>query len=220
MCGPTRRSLLTGVYPHTHTNFYNELPVPFEQVSYLKLLSDGGYDSDYFGKWHAGPGDAADHGCKGVSSMEGYGNPYIHRDYKDYLAENNLPEATFRIDHVLGWEEWGDRQPGSTYPGLVEGNADYHPRNPYGAGEHAAGVLLTPKETHEAFYLANRAYEALRTIAARDDDVPFSLRVDFWGPHPPYFPTQEYLDMYKDVEFPEYPSWNSGLAGKPDCYHR
>ena len=46
----------------------------------------------------------------------------------------------------------------------------------------------------------------------------FSLRVDFWGPHQPYFPTQEYYDLYKEVSYPPYASFNSVLEGKPEVY--
>lgn len=42
--------------------------------------------------------------------------------------------------------------------------------------------------------------------------------MDFWGPHQPYFPTQEYYDLYKDMSYPPYASFNSVLEGKPEVY--
>ena len=220
LCAPTRYSLLTGVYPHTHKNFFNTSEVPFDGQTYLDLLADAGYENWYFGKWHAGPGTAGEHHCKGVS-YPGYGSPYPHPDYGDYLVENGLPEPTVDIQHVLGWPEWGYGQPNALNPDLYEGNKAYPLRQSPYCGQHAVGTLNTPKETHEAFYLAHRACQAVSELAARPDGAaPFSLRVDFWGPHQPYFPTREYLDMYRDVEFPPYPSWDSDLAGKPACYHR
>ena len=50
LCAPTRRSLLTGVYPHTHKNFFNFPQIPFEHKTYLELLSEAGYENYYFGK--------------------------------------------------------------------------------------------------------------------------------------------------------------------------
>lgn len=150
-----------------------------------------------------------------------YGNPYVQDDYKAYLRENGLPEAMFDVTHVLGAKDFRYGEPGSVYEDLVEGNHRYQCKDPTWCGEHAAGLMVSPRETHEAFYLAARARRQLEEIAAQGPGAgPFSLRVDFWGPHQPYFPTQEYLDLYKDVQFPEYPSWNSQLEEKPESYHR
>lgn len=220
LCAPTRYSLLTGLYPHTHKNYFNTSEVRFDRETYLDILADAGYENWYFGKWHAGPGTAGEHNCMGIS-YPGYNSPYTHQDYADYLAQNGLPDPTVHIRHVLGWPEWGYGKPNGLNPALYEGNEAFPLRQSSYCGQHAVGILNTPKETHEAFYLANRACEAVRVLAARPEGAaPFSLRVDFWGPHQPYFPTQEYLDMYKTVDYPPYPSWNSDLSGKPLCYHR
>ena len=48
-----------------------------------------------------------------------------------------------------------------------------------------------------------------------EDDQPFTLRVDFWGPHQPFFPTQEFLDWYKPEDIKEYPSFRNDLHDKP-----
>ena len=45
------------------------------------------------------------------------------------------------------------------------------------------------------------------------------LRVDFWGPHQPFFPTQEFLDMYDPEKILEYPTFNSKLKDKPHTLH-
>ena len=81
-------------------------------------------------------------------------------------------------------------------------------------GEHAVGTTVTPKETHEAFFLADLACHQLEELAAGGDD-PFTLRVDFWGPHQPFFPTQEFLDMYDPKEIARYPSFDNDLRDKP-----
>ena len=89
-------------------------------------------------------------------------------------------------------------------------------------GEHAVGSTLTPKETHESFFLATLACEQLEKLAKSESDQPFSLRVDFWGPHQPHFPTQEFLDLYPKEDFvlPEYGSYRNRLQGKPGAYYR
>ena len=220
LCGPTRRSLLTGLYPHAHKQYFNYSDPPYDHEVYLDTLAGAGYDNYYYGKWHAGPGSALDHGCQGVCHTD-YGNPYVRQDYKDYLARRGLPEARFDIKHVFGVREFGYGKPGTFYEDLVVGNHAYQSKDPAYCGEHAVGVTTTPKETTESFFLADLACQRLEQLARRPADAgPWSLRVDFWGPHQPYFPTQEYLDLYKDAQFPEYPSWNSGLEGKPKAYLR
>jgi arylsulfatase A-like enzyme len=78
--------------------------------------------------------------------------------------------------------------------------------------------VTTPKETHEAFFLANLACDRLRKLAKSRNRKPFSLRVDFWGPHLPYFATQEFADMYNPAEIPEYGSFRDDLKTKPEIY--
>lgn len=64
------------------------------------------------------------------------------------------------------------------------------------------------------------ACDKLEEIAKSGDDRPFSLRVDFWGPHQPHFPTQEFLDMYPDFHIEKYGNHDDTLEGKPGTYHR
>ena len=63
LCGPARRTILTGLYPHTHREIKNDICAPFLHELYLDKLADSGYHNYYYGKWHAGPGTAHDHRC-------------------------------------------------------------------------------------------------------------------------------------------------------------
>lgn len=58
LCTPTRRSMLTGLYPHNHGFVTLEeaenLPTRDQGILY-ELLARRGYRNYYFGKWHAGP---------------------------------------------------------------------------------------------------------------------------------------------------------------------
>ncbi|AEV28366.1 arylsulfatase A family protein [Sphaerochaeta pleomorpha str. Grapes] len=209
LCGPVRRTMLTGLYPHNHRNLYNQEPAPFERDTYLEVLDAAGYDNYVFGKWHAGPGTALDHRSKGFSPAE-YGNPYITGIYKEYLEKNHLPAPLHVIDTVFANENTAQ-----TFPSLVEGNNAYT-CDQYWCGEPCFGKTVTPKETHEAFFLSSLACEKLKDL--QHSEKPFHMRIDFWGPHQPYFPTQEYLDLYKDVKIPRYPNFDDNLADKPKTY--
>ncbi|MCP4763815.1 MAG: sulfatase-like hydrolase/transferase [archaeon] len=210
LCGPARRSMLTGLYPHNHNEIKNNTNYPFDKDTYLDLLSDAGYKNYYYGKWHAGPGTALDHNCEGFS-YTGYNQPYNKPEYKEYIEKNNLPEFEARIvTHLM--KKWAN-----LFCGYKVGEL-YKPKGLLGPAAHATGIMEIPKENHEAFFLASLACDKLKEIAKNGNEKPFHLRVDFWGPHMPYFVTQEYLDKYNPEDIPEYPNFKDDLKNKPKIY--
>lgn len=213
MCGPARRSFLTGLYPHTHAQVHNENDPPYDHDVFLEALGQAGYANYYYGKWHAGPGDAKDFGCEGHSTTS-YGNPYITDDYRQYIEERGLEPATHLIEHAFMADSYIEQ---GYFNGLEKGNL-YRCETDW-CGEHASGITVTSKESHEAFFLANLACDQLEAIARDPDpEQPFCLNVHFWGPHQPFFPTQEYADLYTAEEIGVYPSFNDRLEGQPDVF--
>ena len=207
LCGPARRTMLTGLFPHNHGEIHNGTDHPYDREVYLDTLAEQGYRNYYYGKWHAGAGTAYDHACEGLSHPS-YGNPYNTPEYRQYLEQRGLPEYEVVIQRSFLDPE--------KRPEVVEG-APYRSHADW-CNEHATGIVTTPQDTHEAFYLANLACDRLRSLASSADDSPFSLRVDFWGPHQPYFTTQEYADLYRPEDIPEYPSFRDDLLNKPEIY--
>ncbi|NVM55065.1 MAG: sulfatase-like hydrolase/transferase [Candidatus Helarchaeota archaeon] len=211
LCGPARRSILTGLFPHNHGEIVNDTNHKYDRITYLEKLAEDGYENYYYGKWHAGRKTAHYFNCEGFS-YPSYNNPYTKSEYNEYLEKNNLPPFEVQIQRSF-WE------PGRKYyflPDVKEG-ALYKPKS-YWCAEHATGIMTTPKETHEAFFLASLACNKLKDIVKSGSKKPFHLRVDFWGPHQPYFATQEFLDMYNPNDIPEYPSFRDDLKSKPEVY--
>ncbi|MHA1491406.1 MAG: sulfatase-like hydrolase/transferase [Promethearchaeota archaeon] len=213
LCAPARRSMLNGLFPHKHGELTNFSFREFKYETYLEKLAEEGYKNYYFGKWHAGPGTALDHKCEGFCYPD-YNNPYTKPEYKEYLEKNNLPHFQVRIKHNFMDSEstmWKNLN-----VKVVEG--ELHKIEGAAMNEHCTGVMTTPKETHEAFFLANLACNKLKEIAESGGDKPFHLRVDFWGPHQPYYATQEFIDLYPPETIPEYPSFRDDLKNKPKIY--
>ena len=210
MCGPARRSMLTGLYPHTHGQVHNENDPPYRHDVYLDILAENGYTNYYYGKWHAGPGCAYDHHCTGLS-QSGYGNPYNTPEYAEYCKKRGLPRAQHMVERALRPDSYENSH---FFKKLKEG--ELYQCEDYWCGEHAIGLTVTPKETHEAFFLANLACDKLEELAKQDSDEPWSLRVDFWGPHQPFFPTKEFADLYDPESIPMYPSFENDLHDKPE----
>ena len=86
------------------------------------------------------------------------------------------------------------------------------------------GIMQSPKEFHGAFFLADMVNTELESIAASNSDEPFMMSVNIWGPHHPYYPTQEYVDLYTDENgviggnIEEYPSFNDPFINKLKVY--
>ena len=204
LCGPARRTILTGLFPHNHGETHNGTDHPYDREVYLDTLAANGYQCFYYGKWHAGAGTAHDHHCEGFC-YPSYNNPYTKPEYEAYLKERGLPFPEVRIQRHF----W--KREGMEVGELWKQTGDW-------CNEHATGILEAPEDTHEAFFLANLACDQLRVIANSGNEQPFALRVDFWGPHQPYFPTQAYADLYRPEDIPEYGNFADPLDTKPSIY--
>ncbi len=208
LCMPARRTMLTGVFPHNHRLLKNdETQTPSEHEVYLDVLAREGYRNVYLGKWHAGPGCAYDHHCEGFSYTS-YNNPYTKPEYKAFCDARGLPLAEHLIER--------DFTPAYRRQEFMTPGGLYRCRGDDWCDEHASGLTVTPKETHETFFLANLACDTLRELAK--DGQPFHVRVDFWGPHQPYFPTREFAGLYNAEEIPEYGNFRDDLSNKPGVY--
>ena len=138
MCGPARRSMLTGLYPHTHGQIHNENDPPYNHEVYLDTLAENGFRNYYFGKWHAGPGSAYDHHCEGLSES-GYGNPYLTEQYREHLeSETIYLKRNIALIMLLQQTNMNCK---IIFLGLKEGNT--YQCHTFWCGEHAAGVTTT-----------------------------------------------------------------------------
>ena len=54
LCSPSRASILTGLYTHTHTVADNYNPLPDNLTYFPEYLQEAGYETAFIGKWHMG----------------------------------------------------------------------------------------------------------------------------------------------------------------------
>ena len=74
LCSPSRASILTGQYAHTHTVVDNDAPLPPGLKFFPALLQANGYQTSFFGKWHMGnTGDMPQPGFDYWLSFRGQG---------------------------------------------------------------------------------------------------------------------------------------------------
>ena len=168
-----------------------------------RALLDAGYRCAWFGKWHVdNRRPAQDYGFEGFS-LPGYGYPYASDAYRQYLERNGLDDPLARVE--IGGER-GSRA------GDEISLAD---RQSWFEYESGLAMLQGPVETHEAFFLSELAARWLDGPG----EQPFFLRLDTWGPHPPYLLGAPFADLLDDELIDLPPNFSSDLAARPQ-HHR
>lgn len=79
------------------------------------------------------------------------------------------------------------------------------------------GELEGPIESTVPYFLTQHTMDLMDGF--RQEDQPFFIWHNFWGPHGPYFAPTEYVDQYRDVAIPEWPNyhWPSREIAGPHC---
>ena len=74
LCSPSRASILTGQYAHTHRVIDNDTPVPEGTPTFPEELQGQGYQTAFIGKWHmGGNSDMPTTRFKALNDNEKYG---------------------------------------------------------------------------------------------------------------------------------------------------
>lgn len=171
-CAPSRASMFSGLYPHTTGVLRNDEPW---HHSWIERLGDAGYHCVNVGKMHTYPYEAS---------------VGFHERHVVENKDRETPRLPFYLDT---WDKalWarGVRKP--TRVTYAE-REDYEER--LGAFEWEP-----PADLHADTFVGSLATMWLdRWPGTR----PFFLQIGFPGPHPPYDPTPEALDLYRDQPVP------------------
>ncbi|WP_455631878.1 sulfatase family protein [Parabacteroides sp.] len=99
LSSPSRASILTGMYSHSHKVVDNTAPLPEGLIFFPQYLQENGYKTAFFGKWHMGndsgaPQPGFDH-WEGFKGQGEYYNPRINTNgewiqYKDSTYVTDL----------------------------------------------------------------------------------------------------------------------------------
>ena len=196
LCTPARGSLLTGVYPHTHGARHNSgCHLPFDEETigrnlemYPRRLHDRGYQLGYAGKWHAGLAETCqDVGFEGYGPR-GYGRPSDSQLYAEYLRRHSLEKPEEVIEFYA-----------SGIDGYAEGDA--------------SGYRTGPLQAAPCSFLADMSLRMIRRYVRSED--PFFMALNFWGPHAPYLPSEEFKDMYDPAQIKPWASFHDDLSDRP-----
>jgi len=171
-CAPSRASLFTGVYPHTNGVFRNDEPWNY---CWVKDLAEAGYRTVNVGKMHTMPVEGA------------FG---FHERHVVENKDRDHPNLPFYLDN---WDK------AYFLRGLEKPSRVTQRRKAEYGDQLGAWVWEHDENLHPDVFVGQMARWWLNRYPG---DEPFFLQVGLPGPHPPYDPTQEYLEMYEGRDLP------------------
>jgi N-acetylglucosamine-6-sulfatase len=148
LCSPSRASILTGLYSHTHTVVDNSAPDPDFLVFFPQYLQKAGYSTGFFGKWHMGH-DADDPrpGFDHWESFRGQGvyyNPTLNINGNRVEFKDSTYITDLLTDHALEWMNGRDKdKPFFLYLSHKAVHAEFYPAKRH-AGKYEKNKLELP----------------------------------------------------------------------------
>ncbi|HEU5315079.1 MAG TPA: sulfatase-like hydrolase/transferase, partial [Chloroflexota bacterium] len=174
VCTPSRGTVLTGLYPHSHGATHNNVPLPADVPTIAELLRPHGYFCGYAGKWHLGNEYRPQHGFEWWASMEdGYVKEHTKEGFSTY-------------------HEW-----------LVAKGYEPKDRAGDGSAVFSRGsAARLPEEAGKPAFLAEQAARFLDDHRAAHASQPFALYVNFLEPHMPFFGPRDGMYRAEEMELP------------------
>lgn len=205
-CSPSRATLLTGRYPHSHGVWTNDALLDPSVGTLGEISRDAGYDTAWIGKWHLG----------GRMYGEGYALRYS-------VSDEGLVREQFDLEQTLGedapqhgFEHWvggfTHYQRYLTDLGLIEPRPGKRVRgNHHTISEDGHSVI--PEEHFMTAFLAKEAISFLE--APERSRRPFTCCLSLYGPHLPITPPEPWDQMYDRAAVPLPGNLNDDLRDKP-----
>ncbi len=106
LCSPSRASILTGLYAHSHAVIDNDTPLPTDLPTFPIELQKAGYHTAFVGKWHmGGDNDMPRKGFDHWVSFKGQGkyfDPQLNVDGNQVSKQGYTPDilTDFVVDYL------------------------------------------------------------------------------------------------------------------------
>jgi len=107
LCSPSRATILTGLYAHSHRVVDNRTPVSDDLTFFSEYLQGAGYETAFVGKWHMGDDDAPRRGWDHWVSFRGQGS-YFPEQADGSIAQLNVdgervPQTKYVTDELTDY---------------------------------------------------------------------------------------------------------------------
>jgi arylsulfatase A-like enzyme len=195
LCSPARASIMTGLEVHKHgitTNVHemgcsvSEIPDSPDLLS--RKLQEAGYNCGYTGKWHLGDGESETRGGVKVDPSTSTKRGFIGQDTPQNKG---------------GWY-FEDFQQYLRDIGLEE-EAENYKNHKYGGLDGQSIVVDHPLEGTCEYYLTENTIHLINNF--KNDNKPFFIWHNTWGPHGDYISHRSFYEMYRDLDIPEPPHY-------------
>ena len=182
LCGPSRMSVATGRYVHTHRARWNDVPLGAGEVVDAQYFNALGYQTALIGKTHFCPPDDH-HGYQVYLCQDGRARIDPRNLYPHFLRRSGYTESDIlRRDRPA---ERFEREAES-----ISGNGQY-----WG---YSLPLRVRPEHT-ESRFVTDLALDYL----SRSSREPFFLHLSYLKPHPGWGLSEEYLGRYDQADMPE-----------------
>jgi len=207
VCVPARTSILTGK-SMTGTQVTGNAAATDTELdcgpSFDNILSQRGYSTGYYGKYHAPYRMALTYGNKvPYAGARVEGAPSHRRQYLEYL-DQHAPARALRPGELLNKDFERPYTPAILDARYKDPNA------PFGQGD-VYGWLHIPKEHSFTAYTVDEAIRALDGFGRG----PFSLTCSIGPPHPPFLNVSPYWGMYPAKDMPLPRNFRHDMTGSP-----
>jgi iduronate 2-sulfatase len=206
MCGPSRASMISGVYPHNSSNFWQESWLENDVLANTKTMMEKFKDNGYN---VVGSGKILHHFTDAVWTEFEHKTDFgpvaykgDHQKRKKGISHPDVPKP-FRTERMVGCCNMNGGQIDGSFGPLKNlsnlkmegeeiswayGGSRAYKEFKYNSEEDRD---LTPDEIN-----AQWAEDKLNELAKSNNEEPFFLAVGFVRPHTPLIAPQKYFDMY------------------------
>ncbi len=195
LCSPSRASLLTGQYAHTHTIVDNQAPMPVNLKLFPQYLKQKNYTTAFIGKWHMG--DQDDQPQKGFDhwvSFRGQGdyyNPTLNVDGKQIEYRDSTYITDLLTEYALKWLKNKDQsKPFFLYLSHKAVHAEFNPAKRHQGTyrnepvSYPPSMFLTASDTSKTFGLSkNQIKNEATNLKSNLRDIPEWVRKQRYSWH-------------------------------------
>jgi N-acetylglucosamine-6-sulfatase len=178
LCSPSRASILTGLYSHSHTVVDNQAPDPEHLIFFPQYLQKAGYQTSFFGKWHMGEdSDRPRPGFDHWESFKGQGvyyNPTLNVNGKQVAFGDSAYITDLLTNHAIEWlKEREKDKPFFLYLSHKAVHSEFNPATRHAGQYRNSEILLPPSfRTSQPDVKGKRSTSTLRKEA--DETKPSS----------------------------------------------